>query len=100
MTDKEEGEQVNLTCFVSANGMCTHTVEWLYEGKAVEDGEIIKTSKCSVTLVIPADNVKQNPEYRELFSCKVKDDQTEKDQLFTLSPQSAGELKYKDLGEG
>ncbi|XP_008395387.2 uncharacterized protein LOC103457199 isoform X2 [Poecilia reticulata] len=90
MTEKEDGDQVKFSCFVATNEMCKHTVEWMYEGKAVEDTMIMKTSRCSITAVIPESFLKNKPEYREMFSCKVKDDSTERDQLFPLSPQSAG----------
>ncbi|XP_014862108.1 PREDICTED: uncharacterized protein LOC106929584 isoform X1 [Poecilia mexicana] len=90
MTEKEDGDQMKFCCFVTTNEMCKHTVEWMYEGKAVEDTMIMKTSGCSVTAVIPESFLKNKPEYPEMFSCKVKDDSTERDQLFPLSPQSAG----------
>ncbi|XP_054879944.1 uncharacterized protein LOC129354509 [Poeciliopsis prolifica] len=90
MMEKEEGDQVKISCVVAANEMCKHTVEWMYEGEALKDAMIIKTSRCSVTAVISESFLKNKPKYREMFSCKVKDDSTERDQLFPLSPQAAG----------
>ncbi|KAK5603813.1 hypothetical protein CRENBAI_000665 [Crenichthys baileyi] len=60
------------------------------EGKTVEDAEIIQSSRCLVTVVIPASFLKENPKYLERFSCKLKDDDTKIDQLFAHSPQSSG----------
>ncbi|MED6270426.1 hypothetical protein CHARACLAT_010253 [Characodon lateralis] len=91
MTEKEEGEHVRLPCFVSTSRTkCTHTEEWMDEEKTVEDAEIIHTSRCLVTVVIPASFLKENPKYLERFSCKLKDDDTKIDQLFAHSPQSSG----------
>ncbi|KAM4528750.1 uncharacterized protein V3H82_027016 isoform 2-T2 [Fundulus diaphanus] len=89
MTEKEEGEQVKVSCFVSAGENCKHTVEWLHEGKPVEDARTVRTSRCFVTLVFPAGSLQNNSKYRKLSSCKVKDELTEREQLFRLSLQSA-----------
>ncbi|XP_027895400.1 uncharacterized protein LOC114158255 isoform X2 [Xiphophorus couchianus] len=89
MTEKKEGDQVKFSCFVAAKETCKHTVEWMYERKAVNDTMIMKTSGCSVTAVIPESFLKNKPKYREMISCKVKADSTERDQLFPLSPQTA-----------
>ncbi|XP_015258855.1 PREDICTED: uncharacterized protein LOC107103598 [Cyprinodon variegatus] len=91
MSEKKEGEDVWLSCIVSTNEMCKHTVDWMYEGKTVEDTMITRKSRCSVTMVIPDSFPKKNSKYREQLSCKVKDDQTKREQLFTLRPLSVGE---------
>ncbi|XP_027895399.1 uncharacterized protein LOC114158255 isoform X1 [Xiphophorus couchianus] len=100
MTEKKEGDQVKFSCFVAAKETCKHTVEWMYERKAVNDTMIMKTSGCSVTAVIPESFLKNKPKYREMISCKVKADSTERDQLFPLSPQTAGNDVSMTSAEG
>ncbi|KAF3703158.1 hypothetical protein EXN66_Car018846 [Channa argus] len=92
MNKQRNNDKMTLTCSVSTNGHCSHTVKWLYDGKRVDkDNTDMKTSQseCSaaVTFVHSPFNVSsKNP---ELFKCEVTDRGAQVQQ-FPFKPQSSG----------
>nr|XP_046228673.1 uncharacterized protein LOC124050319 isoform X2 [Scatophagus argus] len=94
MTEREDADEVTLSCSVVTYGPCGHTVKWLNEGKEVNEGEDdMKTSgsDCSVTVTLRSSFVKQKSKYREQFRCEVTDRVTQTVQQFTFRHQSSGE---------
>nr|XP_046228721.1 uncharacterized protein LOC124050332 isoform X2 [Scatophagus argus] len=94
MTEREDADEVTLSCSVVTYERCGHTVKWLNEGKEVTEGEDdMKTSgsDCSVTVTLRSSFVKQKSKYREQFRCEVTDRVTQTVQQFTFRHQSSGE---------
>ncbi|XP_051264320.1 uncharacterized protein LOC127367993 isoform X2 [Dicentrarchus labrax] len=53
MTEHKDSDKVTLSCSVSTNGRCTHTVKWLNEGQDLDkDNQVVKTSQspCNVSV--------------------------------------------------
>nr|XP_046228726.1 uncharacterized protein LOC124050332 isoform X6 [Scatophagus argus] len=93
MTEREDADEVTLSCSVVTYERCGHTVKWLNEGKEVTEGEDdMKTSgsDCSVTVTLRSSFVKQKSKYREQFRCEVTDRVTQTVQQFTFRHQSSG----------
>nr|XP_046228686.1 uncharacterized protein LOC124050319 isoform X13 [Scatophagus argus] len=94
MTEREDADEVTLSCSVVTYERCGHTVKWLNEGEEVNEGEDdMKTSgsDCSVTVTLRSSFVKQKSKYREQFRCEVTDEYTDTVQQFTFRHQSSGE---------
>ncbi|XP_047430084.1 uncharacterized protein LOC124999280 isoform X2 [Mugil cephalus] len=88
MTEREDNDKVVLFCSVLDYDPCSHTVEWLYEGKEeISDMEISPPS-CSDPVTFTSSHLNQR--IYELLKCKVTNVYTKKVQLFTFSPQSSG----------
>ncbi|XP_035000168.2 uncharacterized protein LOC118099602 isoform X1 [Hippoglossus stenolepis] len=89
MTESRVDDKVALSCSVSTC-MLSHKAKCLYEDPNVaEDGAGGTTSQCTVTL--STSYLEQKPNYRDLFTCEVTDDNFQNVQRFVLSSQSSGE---------
>ncbi|XP_045917384.1 uncharacterized protein LOC123978257 [Micropterus dolomieu] len=92
MTEHKDTEKVTLTCSVSTDGQCEHTVKWLYEGKEVDkDNKDMKTSQtdCLDTVTFLTSYLKKKSQYNA-FKCEVTDGYS-KVQLFDFRSQSSGD---------
>ncbi|XP_049914255.1 uncharacterized protein LOC126398734 isoform X1 [Epinephelus moara] len=99
MTEDNDADGVTLNCSVLTHDWCIHTLEWLYEGKTVDEDMEKSQSECSVTVTFPTTHPKQKPQSHELFKCKVTDDFSGDVQLFTFSrPQTSGEKPVQFSG--
>ena len=87
----EDSEWVTLSCSVSTHSPCIHTVEWQYEGHDVDKDVTILQDGCDGSVRFPASHLKLNSTYQQIFQCKVTDDYTKEEHLFTFSPPSSGE---------
>ena len=89
MTEREDNDKVVLFCSVLDYDQCSHTVEWLYEGKEEISDMEISSPSCSDPVTFTSSHLNQR--IYELLKCKVTNVNTKKVQLFTFSPQSSGE---------
>ncbi|XP_029281246.1 uncharacterized protein LOC115003546 isoform X2 [Cottoperca gobio] len=89
MTEHHNNDQVTLNCSVSSSDWCRHTVEWLYEGKDMDENVETSQSECSVTVTLPRRKKKrQKSKYHEL-KCEVTDFNSGNVQLFPFLQSSA-----------
>ncbi|KAG7232514.1 hypothetical protein INR49_008775 [Caranx melampygus] len=90
MTERDDGDEVTLTCSVSAHSFITHTVKWLYEGGAVGGGNTdMKTSEPlhSATVTFPSTDLRKTKN-QQSFQCQVSDNTG---QQFTFTALTSGE---------
>ncbi|KAG7232513.1 hypothetical protein INR49_008774 [Caranx melampygus] len=76
LTEHDDGDEVTLTCSVSAHSDITHKVKWLYEGGAVGGGNTdMKTSESlhSATVTFPSTDLRKTKN-QQSFQCQVTDD--------------------------
>ncbi|GLD57007.1 uncharacterized protein AKAME5_000928900 [Lates japonicus] len=94
MTEHEDDDNVTLTCSLS-RAWCGHTVNWLYDGKNVDEVGYMNASvsECSATVTFPSPYLKLKSKFLEFFQCEVTAHYNRAVQLFTFSPQSSGEDK-------
>ncbi|XP_035000169.2 uncharacterized protein LOC118099602 isoform X2 [Hippoglossus stenolepis] len=98
MTESRVDDKVALSCSVSTC-MLSHKAKCLYEDPNVaEDGAGGTTSQCTVTL--STSYLEQKPNYRDLFTCEVTDDNFQNVQRFVLSSQSSGSKTQMDKNSG
>lgn len=92
VTEHRVAGEATLSCSLLTPEHCRHTVKWLHRGGDVDERDV-KTSRsaCSVTVTLPSSRRRQQPTYPEWFKCEVKDKDSGRLQLFTFSPQAAGE---------
>ncbi|XP_062292872.1 uncharacterized protein LOC133997317 isoform X2 [Scomber scombrus] len=87
MTEHKDNDEVKLSCSVSMDDGCTHTVKWLYDGADPDKNtRNVQTSQstCSATvLLLTSSNYK-------FLKCEVKHLSSGKVQLYNFSPQLSG----------
>ncbi|KAG7231716.1 hypothetical protein INR49_010447, partial [Caranx melampygus] len=95
MTEKEDGENVTLTCSVEMFDGCPHSVRWLYQGRAVGEAlsdVLTSQSACRATLHLLTSHHVHGSSSRFL-SCAVISDDNSEQVTFSLqtSPEESGE---------
>ncbi|XP_049445782.1 uncharacterized protein LOC125896878 [Epinephelus fuscoguttatus] len=91
MTERQDTDEVTLTCSVRTYEQCPHTVKWLYQGQDVDkDNKDIKTSQspCSASVTFLTSLYIYTSRYK-LFTCAVTDG--DRVQVFPFRSQSSGE---------
>ncbi|XP_049445780.1 uncharacterized protein LOC125896877 isoform X2 [Epinephelus fuscoguttatus] len=91
MTERQDTDEVTLTCSVRTYERCPHTVKWLFQGQDVDkDNKDIKTSQslCSASVTFLTSVYIYTSRYK-LFKCAVTDG--DRVQVFPFRSQSSGE---------
>ncbi|XP_049445793.1 uncharacterized protein LOC125896883 isoform X2 [Epinephelus fuscoguttatus] len=91
MTERQDTDEVTLTCSVRTYERCPHTVKWLFQGQDVDkDNKDIKTSQslCSASVTFLTSVYIYTSRYK-LFTCAVTDG--DRVQVFPFRSQSSGE---------
>ncbi|XP_051264323.1 uncharacterized protein LOC127367995 isoform X2 [Dicentrarchus labrax] len=90
MTEHKDSDKVTLSCSVSTNGRCTHTVKWLYKGQDLgKDNQEVKTSQspCNVSVTFKASHYIYTSNSNSL-KCAVTDGNKVQQFPFRLQPSA------------
>ncbi|XP_030581807.1 uncharacterized protein LOC115777924 isoform X2 [Archocentrus centrarchus] len=88
MTERENNDEVILSCSVWTHEPCRHSVQWLFEGK---ENMKVKAGSCSDTVTFTRSQLNQKSQFYESLKCKVTHDYTNNEQLFPFKLKSSGE---------
>nr|XP_046228708.1 uncharacterized protein LOC124050328 isoform X3 [Scatophagus argus] len=95
MTEREDADEVTLSCSVWTRGRCGHTVKWLFNRIDVDkENHQVKTSQssCSASLKVPTSHFIYESRF-DLLKCEVTDGDKVQ---FLFSPRPSGEKPGED----